>query len=85
MAGVVSKQFRCLSVSNLMGEETFWNNCRCKLRQLLDILNLAGKICNIRHACTLKEISKTREGVHTGDDNETALRKWEPMELKSKF
>jgi len=27
-----------------------------------------------------------RGRVHTGDDNETALRKWEPMELMySKF
>jgi len=51
----------------------------------LDILNLAKKIYNIRYACTLRETSKTREGVHTGDDNET-LHKWEPMELKySKF
>jgi len=54
----------------------------------LDILNLAGKIYNIRHACTLKEIVKTREGVrvHMGDDNETTLHKWEPMGLTySKF
>jgi len=52
----------------------------------LDILNLAGKIYNIKHACTLKEISKTREGVHTSDENETTLLKWEPMEFKySKF
>jgi len=40
-----------------------------------DILNLAGKIYNVRHAWTLKEISKTREGVHTGDDNGTASQK----------
>jgi len=34
----------------------------------------------------ITEISKTREGVHTGDDNETMLHKWEPMELMySKF
>jgi len=34
----------------------------------------------------LKEISKTREGVHTGDDNETTLHKWDPMGLTySKF
>jgi len=39
------------------------------------ILNLAGKIYNVRHAWTLKEISKTREGVHTGDDNGTTLHK----------
>jgi len=27
-----------------------------------------------------------REGVHTGVDNETTLRKWEPIELQySKF
>jgi len=44
-----------------------------------DILNLAGKIYNVRHAWTLKEISKTREGVHTGDDNGTTLHKWKPM------
>jgi len=41
----------------------------------LYILNLAGKIYDIRRACTLREISKTREGVHTGDDNETTLHK----------
>jgi len=52
----------------------------------LNILNLARKIYNIRHACTLREISKTREGVHTDDDNETTVHKWEPIELKhSKF
>ena len=36
-----------------------------------DVLNLAGKIYNVRHTWTLKEISKTHEGVHTGDDNGT--------------
>jgi len=41
----------------------------------LDILNLAGKTYNVRHAWTLKEISKMREGVHTGDDKEAALHK----------
>jgi len=52
----------------------------------LVILNLARKIYNIRHACALREISKTREGFHTDDENETALHKWEPTELKySKF
>ena len=56
--------------------------CHCKCWQLLDILNLARKIYNIRHACTLKESSKTREGVHTGDDNETTLHKQYPMALK---
>ena len=55
---------------------------RCKLWHLLDILNLARKIYNIRHAWTLKEISKTREGVHAGDDIETTLHKWKPMALK---
>jgi len=30
----------------------------------------------------LREISKTRKRVHTGDDNEATLRKWEPMELE---
>jgi len=39
------------------------------------ILNLAGKIYNVRHAWTLKEISDTREGVHTGDDNGTTVHK----------
>jgi len=37
-----------------------------------DILNLAGKIYNVRHLWTLKEISKTLEGVDTGDNNGTA-------------
>ena len=46
-----------------------------------DILNLAGKIYNVRHAWALKEISKTREGVHTGDGNGTTLHKWEPVGL----
>jgi len=51
-----------------------------------NILNLAGKIYNVRHAWTLKEISKTHEGVHTGDDNGTTSRKWKPMGLTySKF
>jgi len=51
-----------------------------------EILNLAGKIYNVKHAWTLKEISKTREGVHTGDDNRTTLHKWKPMGLTySKF
>ena len=51
-----------------------------------DILNLAGKIYNVRHAWTLKEISKTREGVHMGDDNGTTLHKLKPMGLTySKF
>ena len=50
-----------------------------------DILNLAAKIYNVRHAWTLKEISKTREGVHTGDDNGT-LHEWKLMGLTySKF
>ena len=34
------------------------------------------------YACTLREISKTREGVHTSNDNLTTLRKWEPVELQ---
>jgi len=52
----------------------------------LDILNLAGKIYNVRHAWTLKEICKTREGVHTVDDNEATLHKWKPIGLTySKF
>jgi len=34
----------------------------------LSILNLARKIYNIRHVYTLRELSKTREGVHTGYD-----------------
>ena len=63
----------------------FWNEWR-KLWQLSDILNLTGKIYNIRHAWTLKEIGKTREGVHTGDGNETTSHKWKPVGLKySKF
>jgi len=38
------------------------------------------------HACTLREISKAREGIHTGYDNGKTLKNWEPMELKySKF
>ena len=28
-----------------------------------------------------KEISRTRVGVHTGDNNEPALHKWKPMGL----
>jgi len=48
----------------------------------LDILNLAKRIYNIWHACTVREIIKTREGFHMGDGNETTLHKWEPMELK---
>jgi len=68
------------------GWENFWNHLHCKLWQLLYILNLARKIYNIRQAWTLKENSKTCERVHTDDDNETTLHKWEPMELKySKF
>ena len=60
-----------------------WKNWHCKLWQFLDIVNLAGKIYNIRHAWTLKEISKKHEG---GDDNEPALHKWKPMGLTySKF
>ena len=50
--------------TNFVNTDSFW-----------DILNLTGKIYNVKHAWTLKEISKTREGVHTGDDNGTALRK----------
>jgi len=42
---------------------------------VLDIVNLAEKIYNVRHAWTLKEISRTRVGVHTGDNNEPALHK----------
>jgi len=62
-----------------------WKNWR-KHWQLLDAVNLAGKIYNIRHAWTLKEISKTREGGHMGDDNETMLHKLKPMGLTySKF
>jgi len=41
----------------------------------LDIVNLAEKIYNVRHAWTLKEISRTRVGVHTSDNNEPALHK----------
>jgi len=52
----------------------------------LDILNLSGKIYKVRHDWTLKEISKTREGFHTGDDNETTLHKLKPIGLTySKF
>jgi len=40
-----------------------------------DTLDRAGKIYSVRHAWTLKQISKTREGVHTGDDNGTMLHK----------
>jgi len=51
-----------------------------------DILNLPGKISNVRHARTLKEISKTCEGVRAGDDNGTKLHKWKPTGLTySKF
>ena len=65
---------------NVLEEVTF------ETLQHLDILNLARKIYNIKQFCTLKEISKTREGFHTGDCNETTLHKWEPMDLKySKF
>ena len=45
------------------------------------ILNRAEKIYNVRHAWTLKEISETREGVHSGGSNVTTLRKWERMGL----
>jgi len=31
---------------------------------VLDIVNLAGKIYNVRHAWTLKEIIRTRVGSH---------------------
>jgi len=37
---------------------------------------------HISHTCTLREISRTCEGVHTGDDSETTLHKWEPVEFK---
>jgi len=50
------------------------------LRKKSDVVNfdsLKGYL--ISHACTLREISETREGVHTGDDNETTLRKWETL------
>jgi len=47
----------------------------------LEIVNLGGKIYNVRHAWTLKEISRTRVGVHTRDNNEQALHKWKPMGL----
>ena len=49
------------------------------LHSFWDTLNRVGKICNVRHAWTLKEISETREGVHTGDSNETMFHKWKPM------
>jgi len=48
---------------------------------VLDTVNLAGKIYNVRHAWTLKEISRTRVGVHTSDDNEPVLHKWKPTGL----
>ena len=63
-----------------------WKNWCCKHWQLLGILNLAGKIYNVRHAWTLKEISKTHEWVHTSDNIGTTLHKWKPMGLTgSKF
>jgi len=37
---------------------------------------------HISHACTLRKISMTCEGIRTCDENETTLRKLEPMELK---
>ena len=50
------------------------------------MVNLAEKIYNVRHAWTLNEISRTRVGVHTGDNNEPASHKWKPMGLTySKF
>ena len=48
---------------------------------VLDIVNLAGKIYNVRRAWTLKEISRTRVGVHAGDNNEPALHNWKPVGL----
>ena len=48
-------------------------------------LNLARNISNIRHACTLREISKGAEFTWV-KTMETSVYKWEPMELKdSKF
>jgi len=38
-------------------------------------LNRVGEIYNVRHAWTLKEISETREGVHSGDNNGRMLHK----------
>ena len=40
-----------------------------------DTLNRVGKIYNVRHAWTLKEISETHEGVHSGDNNGRMLHK----------
>ena len=48
---------------------------------VLYIVNLAEKIYNVRHAWTLNEISRTRVGVHTADNNEPALHKWKTMGL----
>ena len=48
---------------------------------VLDIINLAEKSYNVRHAWTLKEISRTRVGVYAGDNNEPALHKWKLMGL----
>ena len=64
-----------MKITNFVNIDSFWG-----------ILNLAGKIYKVRHAWTLNEISKIREGVHTSDDIGAALHKWEPMGLKySKF
>ena len=58
---------------------------RKKIVYLVDKTHLF-KISNLVYDRRKREISKTREGVHTGDDNETTLRKWEPIELGySKF
>jgi len=42
---------------------------------------LLGRVTMLGTLWALKEISKTREGVHTSDDNGTALHKWKPMGL----
>ena len=39
-----------------------------------DSLNCVGEIYNVRHAWT-QEISETREGVHSGDNNGRMLHK----------
>jgi len=79
MAGVAKLTVSTLSESNVWGKKS-WEKDKKKtdfenLDSFWDTLNHLGKIYNVRHAWTLKEISETREGVHLGDNNGRMLHK----------
>jgi len=67
-----------LSESNVWGKKSWKEKKKTDFENLdsfWDTLNRVGKIYNVRHASDSIEISETREGVHSSNNNGRMLLK----------